>query len=132
MQGRSEVKRTQYMAVFLSAIENLVNNIDFSIAPLTFQYTCVTPSTLISPNTTSPDGSQELEVDPIRRVALRLYRLQQLEKQGDKLSLYTNNAYYAVEKAYSDATEVSFLSLQSEGRVSNHYATGCSKWLTQV
>lgn len=112
---RSEVKRNGHMADIVTAI-NLVNNIHFSIAPLTVQYTCATSSMSKNLDVPSLKGSQVLEVEPICRIALRLHRLQRLEKYGDKLSLYTNNAYYAVVKACKEATAVSHLRLSHWAR----------------
>ncbi|KAK9893242.1 hypothetical protein P389DRAFT_176267 [Cystobasidium minutum MCA 4210] len=105
MHLRKESKRNQHMAGFLTAVETLVQCNDFSLAPAT----CPTAWELLlpsrNPNVPSPHDSQANETDPIRRVVYRLYRLEQLEKPAENLSLCTNNAYHAVRLAYKEAVE---------------------------
>lgn len=97
MQLRSEAKRNQHMVGFLTAIETLVQSHHFSIAPSTGENASGQFLSLRNLNGPSPHDSQE--IDPIRQVVLRLHCLEQLDKQADKLSLYTNNAYHAVGQA---------------------------------
>ncbi|KAK9893165.1 hypothetical protein P389DRAFT_201039 [Cystobasidium minutum MCA 4210] len=76
---------------------------DFSVAPSLGEDPYPQPLLVMERKAASSQHSQEN--NPICRVALRLYGLQQLEREVDKLSLHTNAAYYAVGQAYSDAIE---------------------------
>jgi hypothetical protein len=96
MHLRKESKRSHNMAGFLKAVEILGQCNDFSFAPATCETAWELSLPSRNPNVPSPHDSQAIETDPIRRVRHRLYRLEQLEKQAENLSLYTNNAYHAV------------------------------------
>lgn len=90
MQLRSEVTRNQHMAGFLKTIGNLVQCNDFSITPATSENVLGISMPSMMTDESLPS---EIQVnDQIRRVVLRLQWLDQLEKQADKLSLYTNKA----------------------------------------
>jgi hypothetical protein len=132
MHLRKESKRNQHMAGFLTAVETLVQCNDFSLAPATCETAWELSLPSRNPNVPSPHDSQAIETDPIRRVRHRLYRLEQLEKQAENLSLYTNNAYHAVGLAYRDAVEVRCLYPRMESPSVITFAVDRSQWLTQI
>lgn len=108
------------MAGFLTTTENLVQCSDFSITPATSENALgiSMPSMVIDESFRSVVHVN----DPISRVVLRLQWLDQLEKQADKLSLYTNKAYYSVGEAYRNAVEVSLWHVHRKFRLITHVA----------
>lgn len=106
-----------HIAGFLKAVDVLVRQKDLSIALPADQDTWH----LSLPSMYPTSASHTLqETDPIGRVALRLYRLEHLERQANDLSLYTNSAYYVVGHAYSHAMDVSRLFNPLGGQRVNH------------
>ena len=120
------------MAGLLTAVETLIQCNDFSLAPATCETVWELSLPSRNPNVPSPHDSQANETDPVRRGVHRLYRLEQLEKQAENLSLYTNNAYHAVGLAYKEAVEVRCLYPHMESPSVITFAVDRSQWLTQI